>query len=1294
MCIRSWNINGSTPLKIACPDVIALIEDCDVLLLQETHLRKDEDLLLRLPPNFSSISVSRPIRHSLGSPRGGVAAIYKSHLPVAKHKATRTDILVLEIGTLLIVNAYLPPASSPTWKWLESDPMQSLIEVLIPLLASERPLILAGDLNARTADLRPTVEHPIRLSLDPKYDSRGLRLLAAARQYGLSVLNGTVVDRSLGALTSFHYNGSALVDYYLVSSLDIDLVCGMVTEPKLQHSDHSPLVIWLTTTPVPPPTISQDQPKLSIPPLSVWNPFRHLDILLKETLKSVLSDGQLIQRVYGSVYYNTGPMVRVYTDGSCLHQGTPHAKAGSGVFWGVNSARNHSERLPLPATSNRGELLAVTRALEMADPQVTLCVVTDSQYSIRTVCYWAPRASQCGWDCENADIIQYIAVLLCCRLAPLRLEWVKGHSGNMHNDAADRLANAGALLPLPSAPTFARRPLPPLPSVLPPTLAVPKVSTALPEFSTPRQSAPQPVSGCAQPVTSHRGRSTAREVRRANRESLVNATSVQGFWKLVNRFLHPRPKPCPLSLQAVTDRMAVLFRDPNGGQHLFSASVRKEADDFMESLPPSMRDSTAAQFFDRPLSTDEIGEGKSRLRKLLAATPGVDGIPYSDIMDIDNEQIANLINTCLDQEDAPSMWLIALVMALLKKGKAASDPKSYRPIVMECCFLKLATILLDTRIRAWADSISLLPPTQNGFRPGYRTNNNPFILSVAITQAQSRRGPLYISFVDLSNAFPSVDHPNLWRKLHQWGASGKVINWLRMLYASLRYRVRHEGSISDEFLAWVGILQGDPSSPGVFTLYISDFVTPDDVDDVILAGLIIAHLEHADDMALLSRSARGLQQKLNVLATYAADNFLVINASKTVAMVFNNPPSKRPPTFTINGEAIATVSKHTFVGVTFSSSTRRHSEAHYHSKSESAESVADTTLALESSVGRLTPQQGVTLYMARIDPHLTHAADIYPDAIACHVRKLELVQRSFLPRIINAGPHCATAALYSELGLWPLGYRRVLIALRFLVYCAGLPAGHLVRAAMEEAEVLDRMTPARGWRTDLKAALLLKHVSLPSLDELRRDSGVADMLIRQLRASLRDFVHHGVQSTPKLYVLHDRTEITSDGNSKPTPLALQAYLRIPNAPDRYAITRLILSGYPLAVELLRHRDRRQRYIPPGMRVCRLCGAGVEDAQHVLFYCPDATLVDLRGSFLLAVTGQLPGIRIQAGLCPPLSTLQRILAMGDADSLAALGKLAFDVIEHITLSAMKIPTAAELDAYYEAHPNAPRAEQDS
>ena len=34
----------------------------------------------------------------------------------------------------------------------------------------------------------------------------------------------------------------------------------------------------------------------------------------------------------------------VYTDGACIHNGKPNAKAGMGVFFGYNDSRNISDR--------------------------------------------------------------------------------------------------------------------------------------------------------------------------------------------------------------------------------------------------------------------------------------------------------------------------------------------------------------------------------------------------------------------------------------------------------------------------------------------------------------------------------------------------------------------------------------------------------------------------------------------------------------------------------------------------------------------------------------------------------------------------------------------------------------------------------------------------------------------------------------------------------------------------------------------------------------------------------------
>ncbi len=55
----------------------------------------------------------------------------------------------------------------------------------------------------------------------------------------------------------------------------------------------------------------------------------------------------------------------------------------------------------------------------------------------------------------------------------------------------------------------------------------------------------------------------------------------------------------------------------------------------------------------------------------------------------------------------------------------------------------------------------VLPPSQNGFREHYRTNNNMFILRAAIDRARADQKVLYVAFIDLINAFPSTDPPTL-----------------------------------------------------------------------------------------------------------------------------------------------------------------------------------------------------------------------------------------------------------------------------------------------------------------------------------------------------------------------------------------------------------------------------------------------------------------------------------------------------------------------------------------------------
>jgi hypothetical protein len=79
-----------------------------------------------------------------------------------------------------------------------------------------------------------------------------------------------------------------------------------------------------------------------------------------------------------------------------------------------------------------------------------LDIYSDSEYVIRSIVYWAPEHVQLGWKCANADLLQDIVSWIKFQSAPVQFIHVKAHSGNIHSDAADSAAKAGACLLLPS----------------------------------------------------------------------------------------------------------------------------------------------------------------------------------------------------------------------------------------------------------------------------------------------------------------------------------------------------------------------------------------------------------------------------------------------------------------------------------------------------------------------------------------------------------------------------------------------------------------------------------------------------------------------------------------------------------------------------------------------------------------------------------------------------------------------------------------------------------------------------
>ena len=64
--------------------------------------------------------------------------------------------------------------------------------------------------------------------------------------------------------------------------------------------------------------------------------------------------------------------INVYTDGACVDNGKPYARAGYGVYFGKNDSRNVSESYKGLQTNNVAELLAIIKAMTILKENIIL----------------------------------------------------------------------------------------------------------------------------------------------------------------------------------------------------------------------------------------------------------------------------------------------------------------------------------------------------------------------------------------------------------------------------------------------------------------------------------------------------------------------------------------------------------------------------------------------------------------------------------------------------------------------------------------------------------------------------------------------------------------------------------------------------------------------------------------------------------------------------------------------------------------------------------------------------------
>ena len=563
--------------------------------------------------------------------------------------------------------------------------------------------------------------------------------------------------------------------------------------------------------------------------------------------------------------------------------------------------------------------------------------------------------------------------------------------------------------------------------------------------------------------------------------------------------------------------------------------------------------------------------------------------------------VGALFNACAQAGSLPAAWSLCAITPIHKNG-AVTEPGNYRGIAVGTVLAKLYATLLNSRLTHWAEANGLRATGQAGFREDHRCSDNLLVMRTIIEQQRVSKAPLYTCFVDLRKAYDSIPRDLLWTKLEGLGVHGWFLDSIKALYGAVPMAVKTAQGLTGTFMSAMGVKQGCPLSPTLFGLYLDDLedamhAKQELLDLPALAGVPLLALLYADDLALVSTSAAGLQRQLDVLHDYARRWGLTVNVDKTKAVVYKAASNSvcSNPALVYDGMPIEVVESFKYLGVDLHC-TKPFADAGLPRK-ESGERAMLAMLSRCRELGIEDPLLQVRLFDALVQPVMLYAAEMWG------VRDVgkgelagDLIHRAFLRRLLGVRAGTPNVAVLAETGQYPLQAVAAKLLLNYWNRLVDMDDSRLVKRAFVASAALAPRTAARSahksWAGQVSAVLAAMGLPCDLAEPQTVDVKGA---VAQLQSTFLASVNDSSLSKVQQY-LRMTGELTAE------EYGMAPYLTaVGGWKQRKHLAQLRLGSHWLGVE--KGRQGPAGPVPRSERVCRRCQSGeVDDEAHMIFRC--------------------------------------------------------------------------------------------
>jgi hypothetical protein len=375
--------------------------------------------------------------------------------------------------------------------------------------------------------------------------------------------------------------------------------------------------------------------------------------------------------------------------------------------------------------------------------------------------------------------------------------------------------------------------------------------------------------------------------------------------------------------------------------------------------------------------------------------------------------LTKLINLSLQTSTVPSIWKLANVLPLFKKGDKC-DTNNYRPVSLLSCVSKILERVVFKHLYNYVKENGLLSPHQSGFQTGDSTVNQLSFLYHTFCEALDKKKDVHIVFCDISKAFDRVWHEGLIYKLQKIGICGTLLLWFKDYLRNRMQKVIIRGQQSETGIIKAGVPQGSVLGPLLFLIYIND-----------LADTVTSKIKlFADDTTLYiefdnpNTASQGMNDNLTSVQQWADQWLVKFSPPKTKLMTCSYKKATYPP-IKFNNVALASVNSHRHLGLTLSSNLTW--SEHINSLLKSISPMSDVLRKLKYTLDRKSLE---TIYFSFIRPKLEYASHIWDNCSQHDSLELEKFQINIARIVTGARKGTSHELLYNETNWCTLAERR------------------------------------------------------------------------------------------------------------------------------------------------------------------------------------------------------------------------------------------------------------------------------